>query len=146
HWTAYEPEGVNLGLTGLEKAETLDDALAVANCAGIPPQNFVCADKTGRIAWTVIGAMLRRVGFDGRRSVSWADGTRRWDGWLSSEEHSRVVDPAGGRIWTANNCVVGGADAARLGEGFFDLGARASQIRDDLLCFDKVSERDMLKI
>jgi penicillin amidase len=146
HWTAYEPEGVNFGLTQLERAGTLDEAIAAANRAGIPPQNFVCADRTGRIGWTVMGAMPRRVGYDGRRPVSWADGSRRWDGWLSPDEHPRVVDPPGGRIWTANNRIVGGADAIRLGETSFDLGARAGQIRDDLLRLDKATEGDMLKV
>ena len=34
------------------------------------------ADSSGRIGWTVNG-LPRRVGFDGSRPVSWADGSRR---------------------------------------------------------------------
>ena len=35
------------------------------------------------------------------------------------------VDPGGGRVWTANNRVVGGAMLEKIGDGGFDLGARA---------------------
>ena len=40
--------------------------------------------------------------------TSWADGSRRWDGYLNFDEHPRVVDPPDGRLWTANARVVGG--------------------------------------
>ena len=33
-----------------------------------------------------MGRIPRRVGFDGRLPGSWADGSRRWDGWLAPEE------------------------------------------------------------
>ena len=50
----------------------------------------------GRIAWTILGRIPRRVGFDGRLPTSWADGTRRWDGYLKPEEYPRIVDPEDG--------------------------------------------------
>jgi len=145
-WVAHEPEAVNLGLFRLESAETLEQALEAANGAGAPAQNFVCADDRGRIAWTVLGRIPRRVGFDGRRPGSWADGRRRWDGWLAPAEYPRVVDPPSGRIWTANARVVDGKALATMGESFYDLGARARQIRDDLLALERASERDMLRV
>jgi len=64
---------------------------------------------------------------------SWADGTHRWDGLLRSDEVPKVVDPPSGRIWSANQRAVGGDMLARLGDGCFDLGPRAQQIRDRLL-------------
>jgi penicillin amidase len=145
-WVAHEPEAVNLGLFRLESAETLEQALEAANRSGAPAQNFVCADDRGRIAWTVLGRIPRRVGFDGRRPGSWADGRRRWEGWLAPAEYPRVVDPPSGRIWTANARVVGGEALATMGESFYDLGARARQIRDGLLALERASERDMLAV
>ncbi len=65
-WTAHMPEAVNLEMGGLETARTIDEAMDVANRSGIPPQNFTVADETGRIGWTIIGQIPRRVGFDGR--------------------------------------------------------------------------------
>ncbi len=145
-WVAHDPEGVNLRLTGLDTARTLVEAQAVANQAGIPAQNFVAVDRDGHIGWTIMGRMPRRVGFDGRAPSSWADGQRRWDGWRDPADYPRIVDPPGGRIWTANARVVGGAMYEKLQEGAYDLGARARQIRDDLLALEKASERDLLGV
>ena len=145
-WTAHDPQAVNLEAGGLETARTLEEAMAVANRSGIPPQNFVVADDAGHIGWTIIGRIPRRVGFDGKIPTSWADGSHRWDGWLAPEEYPRVVDPPSGRIWTANNRVVDGDMLAKLGDGGFVLGARARQIRDDLMKLEKATPRDLLAI
>jgi penicillin amidase len=145
-WVPHRPGGVNLALLGLERSRTLEEAMTVANVSGAPAQNFTCADRTGRIGWTVLGRIPRRVGFDGRLPVSWADGTKRWDGWLEPVEYPRVLDPPGGRIWTANNRVVGGAMLAQMGDGGYDLGARAGQIKRGLLAIERASEEDMLKV
>ena len=145
-WVAHDPAGVNMGLMRLESADNLDDALRLANLSGSPAQNFVVADDQGRIAWTILGRIPKRVGFDGRLPTSWADGTRRWDGYLKPEEYPRVVDPDSGRIWTANARVVSGDMLATLGDGGYDLGAARQQIRDDLLATRKASEADMLNM
>jgi penicillin amidase len=145
-WTAHFPEAVNLRLTGVEGARTLEEAMAVANLSGAPAQNFVVADETGRVGWTIMGVMQRRVGFDGKIPTSWADGTHGWDGWLAPGEVPRIVDPPGGRVWSANARVVSGDKLARLGDGGYDLGARARQIRDGLLARDKATPQDMLAI
>ena len=145
-WTAHHAEAVNMELGSLETAASVEEALDAANRSGIPPQNLVCAGADGRIGWTIAGVIPRRVGFDGRLPGSWADGTRRWDGWRAPGEAPRIVDPPSGRLWTANARAVDGADLALLGDGGYALGARARQIRDDLLSREKVSERDMLEI
>src|SRR5690606_12522372 len=142
----HRPGGVNLGMVELETARNLEEAFAVANRSGAPGQNFVAADSTGRIGWTIFGRLPRRVGFAGRLPTSWADGTRRWDGWLPPEETPRVIDPPSGRIWTANSRVVDGDLLARLGNGGYAMGARSKQIRDDLMALDKATRDDMLKI
>jgi penicillin G amidase len=145
-WVAHDTDGVNMGLLKLESARTLEESLTLANLAGAPGQNFVVADDRGRIAWTILGRLPRRVGFDGRLPSSWADGSHRWDGYLKPEEYPRIIDPPDGRIWTANARVVSGDLLARIGDGGYDLGARAQQIRDDLRKLDKATEADMLKI
>jgi penicillin amidase len=145
-WVAHDEQAVNFRLVDLETVETLEQALEVANQCGAPAQNFVVADDSGRIAWTIMGPVPRRVGFEGRLPESWTDGTRHWDGYLSLDQYPRVVDPPQGRIWTANSRVVSGAMLALLGDGGYDLGARTQQIRDDLMKLDRASERDMLAI
>ena len=145
-WSADFPEATNIGLLGLESAKTIDEAIEVAHASGIPPQNFIVADSSGRVGWTIVGKLPRRIGWSGQVPSSWADGTHRWDGWLRSDEVPKVVDPPSGRIWSANNREVDGEMMARLGDGCYDLGPRAMQIRDRLLALDKATPKDMLAL
>jgi penicillin amidase len=145
-WVALREGGLNAALVRMESVDSLDEAQALAPEAGIPNQNFVVADSAGRIGWTIIGRIPRRVGQDGSVPTSWADGKRRWDGWLAPADYPRVVDPPSGRICTANARVVSGEKLARVGVGGYDLGARQRQIRDDLLATEKASESDMLRV
>src|SRR5947207_2687690 len=67
-------------------------------------------------------------------------------GWLDRTEYPRILNPAGGRLWTANARVVGGEMLARLGDGGYEVGIRARQIRDRLAARDRFTTRDMLAI
>jgi len=145
-WVALRDGGLNASLVRMEAVRDLDEAQALAAEAGIPNQNFVAADAAGRVGWTIIGRIPRRVGLDGGVPTSWADGKNGWDGWLAPEDYPRVVDPPGGRVWTANARVVGGEKLAKVGIGGYDLGARQGQIRDGLLALEKASEDDMLRV
>ena len=145
-WIAHSPEGTNMGFLDLEHVSTIDEAMAAANRTGMPPQNFVVADDTGRIGWTIIGSIPNRQGFSGLVPSSWADGTHSWDGWLDPDDYPRILDPEDGILWTANNRQVSGKALEILGDGGFDLGARARQIRDDLLALSAVDEEDMLAV
>jgi penicillin amidase len=145
-WTADLQEGTNLGLFDLESAKNLDEAIAIAHTTGVPAQNFIVADSSGRVGWTIVGKLPRRVGWSGQVPGSWADGTRRWDGLLRPDEIPQVVDPPSGRIWSANNREVDGEMLARLGDGCYDLGPRAQQIRDRLLGLEKATPQDMLAL
>jgi penicillin amidase len=146
HWVAHLPGAVNLEILDLLEAETVDQAIEVAHRAGVPAQNFVVVDKDGRIGWTIIGPVPRRVGTDGRLPASWAAGTTAWDGWLAGDKVPRVVDPPAGRIWTANARVVSGKMLEALGDGGYDLGARARQIRNALMAIDKATPQRMLDV
>ena len=79
--------------------------MAIAHRSGIHPQNFLVGDRGGNVAWTIIGRVPRRVGFDGHTPQSWADGTRRWDGFVPPEQVPVIRNPAGGQLWSANNRV-----------------------------------------
>lgn len=145
-WAAHLLGSVDLGLLDLNDATTVDQAMAAAHRTGVPAQNFVVADRDGHIGWTIIGPVPRRFGTDGRVPESWADGTAGWDGWLDPDSVPRIVDPPAGRIWTANARVVSGDMLRMLGDGGYDLGARARQIRDRLLAIEDVTPQAMLDI
>jgi penicillin G amidase len=145
-WVAHDPEGINLSFTAAEKVRTIEEAFDVANRAGIPAQNFVVATSDGHIGWTIAGHIPKRVGFDGRLPTSWADGSRRWNRFLSPGEYMRILDPPSGRIYTANNRIVEGDFLRVIGDGGYDIGARARQIRDDLLGIEGAKPADMMRV
>ena len=144
--TMNEPGAVNLEIIQMETVSDLDGALSAAHASGIPAMNFTAVDSTGRIGWTLIGKIPRRIGFDGHLPTTWSDGSRRWDGLLASEEVPRVVDPESGRLWTANNRLVDGEMLRLLGDGGYQLGARGRQIRDRLFALDQPTVEGMRQI
>jgi len=144
-WIAHKPEGLNLRLLDLETVSTVVEALDVANTMSMPPQNFVTGDAGGNIGWTIAGQIPRKSGFDPMLPADWS-AEHGWQGWLEPAEYPRVYNPESGRIWTANARVTD-ADALRIvGDGGYDLGARARQIRDGLFAKDTFSPEDMLAI
>ena len=145
-WVPLREGGMRGALSGVETAQTLEQLFDAAARAGIPAQNMVAAQRDGRIGWSIAGRIPRRVGFDGRLPSSWADGTRGWDGWLAPSEYPRLIDPEPGRIVTANNRLVEGAALHALGDGGYDPGARARQIKEDLEAIARASARDMLPV
>ena len=145
-WVAHSAERLATNITPLESARTIEEAFDEANGLGTPGQNLVVADRGGHIGWTVYGAIPRRAGFDGVLPSSWADGSRGWKGWLDRAEYPRILDPPGARIWTANARVVGGDMLEKLGDGSYEVGARARQIHERLMARDRFTVRDMLAI
>jgi penicillin G amidase len=145
-WVPLREGGINSALSATETAETLEQLFDVAARAGIPAQNMVAAQRDGRIGWSIAGRIPRRVGHDGRLPASWADGTRGWDGWITPAEYPRLIEPKGGRIVTANNRLVDEAALQMLGDGGYDAGARARQIKDDLEAMPRASVRDMMTV
>ena len=145
-WVAHDAQALASDVTKPERARSADDLLQAVAGLGIPNQNVTMADTSGRVAWTIGGAVPRRVGHDGMTPESWADGANRWDGYLAAAEFPRVVNPENGRIWTANAPVVDGAMLAALGEGGYADGIRARLIRDRLLEIPKATPRDMLSV
>lgn len=159
HWTAHSPEATNLNLTRLETAATVEEGIAIAHRVGMPNQNILLADRAGHIAWTLTGKIPKRAGFDGRVPVNWGFGDRRWDGWLPENEVPVASTmPLGlpseilvkeGALWSANNRPVGGGALAKLGDGGYDNGHRATAIRDDLrelVAKKKAEPTDLLAI
>ena len=144
-WLAQLPGATNMNLMSLEHATSIQQALAVAPELGIPHQNFVMGDREGHIAWTIAGRVPTDMG------TTRANGASAWTG---LDAQPRIIDPPVGRIWSANaratddpgqEQIIGG-DTAAIGADY-DLGARARQIRDDLLALrTPATPADMLRI
>ena len=144
-WIAHKVEAVNLRILDLEIAGSVEDALDIANTMGLPPQNFVTGDSEGNIGWTIAGKIPVRSDFDPMLPADWSE-AHGWTGWLASSDYPRLVNPDSGRIWTANARVADGEALSVIGDGGYDLGARAGQIRDSLFERDRFEPEDMLAI
>lgn len=145
-WLAHLPEASNLRILDLERTSNVSDAISIAHTVGSPPQNIVLADSSGNIAWTIMGRIPLRVGYDSRLPTSWADGQIGWQGWLPPEDYPVILNPAASAIWTANARLVEGTALEKIGKGGYRLGARAKQIRDSLLELERATIEDMLAI
>lgn len=146
-WTAQDPRAVNLNILKLETATTVNQALALAPTIGIPPQNLVVADARGDIGWTIAGSVIPlRAGFDPSAPADWSTPGTGWVGDAPPGDDPRIENPAGSRIWTANQRIVGGDALKLIGDGGYDLGARAQQIRDDLAARSHFTPRDLLDV
>ncbi|MGB5625322.1 MAG: penicillin acylase family protein, partial [Woeseiaceae bacterium] len=144
-WIAHKPDGVNFRFVDLEKATNVDEALDIANTMSMPPQNFVTGDAGGNIGWTIAGKIPRKTDFDAMLPADWST-VHGWNGWLDASEYPRIVNPQSGRIWTANARVTDADALSVVGDGGYDFGARARQIRDRLFAGESFAPEDMLAI
>lgn len=147
-WVAHLPGAISSGLAEFVHARNLDELFAIADRTGTPVQNLVAADSGGRIGWRLLGALpdwqapCNRTGIE--RVVVPADACPPWP--VSTSIAPEVRDPASGRLWTANNRIIGGGEGARVGYIGRDMSARARQIRDGLMGRERFDERNILAI
>lgn len=142
-WTAHRPEATNLELASFETSVSVEMLFDHANRTGAPVQNIVAVDADSNIGWSLMGQLPQRGEYDPSVPSSWRTSGAGWLGWRAPSEHPRVINPDGGRLWSANNRMI---DAQRwfelLGEGRYDTGARAGQIRDALRSLSAATETD----
>lgn len=146
-WALYRDGSVNLRAGAMMFAQDVDQAIAIARESGMPHQNVLIADRRGNLAWTIMGripdsATAPRQSSRGQLTPAAALPT----GWLAADRYPLVRNPADARLWTANNRQLGpaaGQGGDLIGDGGFDLGARAQQIRDRLRAQPKFDEKDL---
>lgn len=155
-WVAHQPGALNLGLASLAKAGDLDQALLLAGDIALPAQNLVIGDRSGRIAWQLLGPLPQRgpscssarlvEGGDGAAEAAGADGAPTCAPWGIAGSDARVATPSVDRVWTANSRVVDAPWIETIGDGGYALGARSKQIRDGLFARERFDEHALLEI
>ncbi|WP_313399821.1 penicillin acylase family protein [Stenotrophomonas sp.] len=143
-WVGQQAGAVRLDFADMAKAADLDAALAVADRSGIPAQNLLVGDRSGRIGWRLIGARPLRDPACHADATAQPPTCSPWR--ILTDQAPALIDPPRQRLWTANGRVLDGTALATAGDGGYDLGARAKQIRDGLFARDRFSERDLLAI
>ena len=134
-WVGSEP-GTSSGFEALlevNRATSVDGMLAALSDWPCPVLNFVCADRSGRIAYHVAGQVPRRaVALRGLRPANHPD--HAWQGMIPFEQLPQLTDPPRGWVATANN-PPWSADPpglAYLGLGGWADGYRFRRIRQRL--------------
>jgi penicillin amidase len=132
HWIAHDQGAVNVVFGRIEGANSVAEAIAIAQHAGFPAQNMVAGDAAGHIGWTLAGALPGR-------NASWAStfpapaasaASHTWTALAAASAHPSVIDPPSGQLATANARQLAGAGYTAIGDGGADLGARQHQVRD----------------
>jgi penicillin G amidase len=144
HWVADSGDAYGLALDDMLQAGDVRTALRIAAAAGIPEQNVLVADADGAIGWTIAGARLNTqtpvAANFGRFVAAGALAQLKRPLLLpaGAEVLPIVTNPVDGQLWTANARTYEAGPQARpgfgaaIGDGGYDLGARAQQIRDRL--------------
>jgi penicillin amidase len=150
-WTAHLPGALTMGLAEFARVRSVDEATRVAAQVAVPAQNLVFGDRNGRIGWRLLGPMPARdaacdATADNPRAARAVQSMACPPWSLAQDRNPQQVDPATGRVWTANSRVVGGDALAAIGDGGYVLGARGQQIRDSLFAKPRFTERDLLAI
>ena len=172
-WTAHLPGAVNLELARFARAADLEQLLAMADRVAMPAQNLVAGDSDGRIAWRLVGGRAERgPGCDAAAVAGYPQGDagdagsqanaapstpavasgveapalacEPWPARL--DQAPALLDPVDGRLWTANSRVMDPETMRQVGDGGYDLGARARQIRDGLRSRESFDEHALLAI
>mgnify|MGYP003629683615 FL=1 len=145
-WIAHDNAAVNLAITDLETANNVEQAIAIAARTGMPAQNLIVGDEQGNIGWTIIGPIPQRSTSFGETPTSWANGENKWVRLLPPEDYPKLINPKNARLWTANSRVIGGNMLNIIGNGGYAIGARSSQIKQNLAAKDSFDEQALLNI
>ena len=144
-WTAHEPGSLNLALSAMATATDVDSALQRAGQIGMPAQNLLVADSSGRIAWRLTAQMPARTGNCNPKAP--IDPLAcDWHGWLAAAENPSLPDPPSQRLWTANARTVDGRGLELIGDAGYANGARARQIRNALFARERFDEHALMAI
>ncbi|MFD0322809.1 penicillin acylase family protein [Lysobacter gummosus] len=149
-WSAHLPGSLNMGLSDLLHARSVDDAMVIARKVAMPVQNLVVGDSQGKIAWRLLGPLPEREGdcsaaaLVENQNIAQPPACPPWT--IQTADAPSLIAPPSGRLWTANARTLDGLDLERIGDGDYVLGARAGQIRDGLFAKQRFTERDLLAI
>ena len=145
-WVAHDQAAVNFAILAFETTTNVEQALAIAARAGMPAQNLMVGDKAGNIGWTIMGPIPQRSSEFGAIPTSWSNGEHQWLGLLPPSDYPKVINPKDSRLWTANSRVVGKDMLKKIGNGGYAIGARSSQIKNNLLAQSAFDEQALLNI
>ena len=107
-WAALDPATLRAPVSAMMLATDWASINAAADGFLGPGQNVLYADVDGHIGWRVTGVLpIRGTGADGRIPLDGSTPADDWSGYLAPSRMPRVLDPASGRIVSANQRGIG---------------------------------------
>jgi penicillin G amidase len=155
-WVAHQPGALSTKIFGLAHVKDNQETLALFQTSGMPHQNAVFGDSSGKIAWKLTG--LQKYWHSGCQRNEPLDDNSPYDQKKPNDiacffvplkadyVHPQHVSPDSNRLWTANARVTDGEMLHSIGDAGYANGARAKQIRDGLYAKQQFSEKDLLAI
>ncbi|HLI01268.1 MAG TPA: penicillin acylase family protein [Acidimicrobiales bacterium] len=104
-WTATAAPNTGFdAIPAMLGAESVDDLFEAMRPWAEPANNLLAADTGGHIGYLLRGRVPRRRRMEATgQIVDGDDPSFGWDGFLPFEDHPRLVDPAEGWLFSANN-------------------------------------------
>ncbi len=144
-WTGLEPASTFSSAYRINLAADWEEFRAALRDWDVPSQNFVYADVEGNIGYQMPGKIPLRASGDGWMiSPGWTD-EFEWTGYVPFEELPYAFNPPQGYIATANNAVIGAAEAPFIARDW-DHGYRAARIVELIESTPRLSLEDVQAI
>jgi penicillin amidase len=106
-WSALAEDDLTLEtLLNVGRAQNWQEFVAALREVGAPMQNVHYADTSGHIGFIAPGRVPIRANGDGRWPVPGWTGEYDWQGWIPFDALPRMLDPADGVLFNANNRLV----------------------------------------
>lgn len=126
-----QPDTTAEAIVGLNRARDANEGLAALRNWIAPVQNVLLADKQGRIAMRVAGAVPIRASAPSPLPKRGWEAGAGWTGFVPFERMPQSLDPASGKLSNANDRIVGREFPVHLGFAF-DAPYRQRRIREML--------------
>jgi penicillin G amidase len=123
------------GLFAMPRVRSLEELRAAFSSWAAPSLNLVYADRSGTIAWQLVGAVPRRSGGGAFPQPGWDSGAGWRDGLLPFDELPHVANPPEGFVASANAKPVADGLGPYLGVDWLD-GYRMSRVVESLRARD----------
>jgi len=144
-WTAHDPSAEFRALYGVNRARDWDEFLESLSHQVAPTLNYVYADSSGNIGYSLAGKIPLRAQPHSLLPLPGWSGAYDWKGYVPFSELPRLYNPPEGLIATANNAVVDRSYPYYLSD-LFEPPYRIQRIKELLTAKDKFSLDDMAEI
>lgn len=144
-WTASEPSREIHSIYRLNQARDWREFLTALEYHSAPSLNFLYADISGNIGYTLAGKIPKRSAEPSFLALAGWDERNEWPGYIPFDELPRLYNPPSGFIATANNKIVDSAYPYYL-SNYSEPPQRVRRIYQLLQSQERFSAADMNKL